>query len=322
MTQPVAIITGVLGQDGSYLAQWLMQKGYRVIGIKRPTSNLSNHQYLGITNQVEYVDCDLQDEDAITALITHVKPAELYHLGGLSAPGNSWSQPVAYTKTNSLGTLYLLEAVRRYSPTTKILHAATSEMFGDQHQAGLQTEDTPFSPTNPYAVTKMYAYWMSQIYKRSYNLFIANAILFSHESPLRGEQFVTRKIAQGVAKIKLGLADKLVLGNIDSQRDWGFAGDYVEAMWLIVQQAQSDNFILSTGQVHTIREFLDAAFGVVGITDWTPYVQIDSKLYRPIDLPNLSGVSNKAHRVLGWKPHTNFAELVKLMVQADLNRLT
>lgn len=319
--QPVAVITGILGQDGSYLAQLLLQQGYIVYGTVRTGSVFSNHDFLGITSRVHYIPCDLDNETQVADSIRTIKPDELYHLGGLSAPGESWSQPVAYAQTNALGTLYLLDAVRRYSPDTKIVHAATSEMFGDQHQKGLQTEETPFHPTNPYAVTKMFSYWMGNIYRQGYSLFIANAILFSHESPLRGEHFVTRKITQGVAKIKLGQAKELVLGNIESQRDWGFAGDYVKAMWLIMQHHTADDFIISTGKVHTIREFLAMAFATVGITDWSRYVRIDSALYRPIDLPNLSGVSDKAHRLLGWQPTTTFAELVKLMVEADIQRL-
>ncbi|MFA6475019.1 MAG: GDP-mannose 4,6-dehydratase [Patescibacteria group bacterium] len=322
MVNRIALITGVLGQDGSYLAQLLLHKGYQLIGTKRTTSDLSNHNYLGITKQVEYVDCDLQNETAIQDVISHYKPDELYHLGGLSAPGQSWSDPKAYTETNALGMLYLLNAIKMHSPKTKLVNAATSEMFGAQHQGGLQTEETPFQPTNPYAVTKIYAYWMGQIYKKSYNLFVANAILFSHESPLRGPQFVTRKISMGVAKIKLGLTDHIVLGNIESKRDWGFAGDYVEAMWRIAQQTEPDDFVLSTGAVHTIREYLDIAFQYIGIQDWTSYVQTDPTLYRPIDLPNLSGASEKAQRVLGWKPQVDFKALVELMVQADLGRLS
>lgn len=315
-----ALITGSLGQDGSYLAQLLVEKNYRVLAARRSSSDLSNHQYLGISDQVEYIELDLRDDEAITKVVTELQPAEIYHLGGLSSPGESWANPREYTMVNSLGMLALLDAVRLHSPQSRLLNAATSEMFGDQHQQGHQTEDTPFRPTNPYAVTKMYAYWMGHIYRQSYNLYVANAILFSHESPLRGERFVTRKITRGVAQIKLGLAKEIVLGNINSKRDWGFAGDYVEAMWRIVQQAAPDDFVLSTGQVHSIRDFLDAAFASVGITDWTPYVRIDPQLYRPIDLPNLYGASDKARRLLNWSPKVSFEDLVKLMVEADIKR--
>lgn len=321
MTAPVALITGVVGQDGSYLSQLLLSKGYRVIGLKRPSSSLVNNEWLGVSANIEYVDCDLQDEAKLTELIKQYQPAELYHLGGLSAPGDSWSKPRAYTVTNALGALTLFEAVRLHSPQTKLLNAATSEMFGNSHQQGFQTEQTPFSPTNPYAVTKIYAYWMANIYRQSYQLFIANSILFSHESPLRGERFVTRKITQGVAKIKLGLAKTIVLGNIESKRDWGFAGDYVEAMWLMLQQSKPDDFVLSTGQVHSIRELLTAAFAVIGISNWEPYVTIDPKLYRPIDLNTLYGSNSKAQEVLDWQPRSRFEDLVKMMVEADIERL-
>lgn len=321
MAAPIALITGIVGQDGSYLSQLLLQKGYQVVGLKRPSSSLANNDWLGVTTHVEYLDCDLQDETKLTELIKQYQPAELYHLGGLSAPGSSWAEPKAYTVTNALGTLAILEAIRLHSPKTKLLNAATSEMFGTSHQQGFQTEQTPFSPTNPYAVTKIYAYWMANIYRQSYQLFIANSILFSHESPLRGEQFVTRKIAQGVAKIKLGLAKTISLGNIESKRDWGFAGDYVQAMWQILQQPKPDDFVLSTGQVHSIREFLTAAFTAVGISNWEPYVTIDPKFYRPIDLNALYGSNSKAKQVLGWQPRCSFAELVAMMVEADLQRL-
>jgi len=321
MAAPIALITGIVGQDGSYLSQLLLQKGYHVIGLKRPSSSLDNNDWLGVTKHVEYLDCDLQDEAKLTELIKHYQPTELYHLGGLSAPGGSWAEPRAYTVTNALGTLAILEALRLHSPQTKLLNAATSEMFGNSHQQGFQTEQTPFLPTNPYAVTKIYAYWMANIYRQSYQLFIANSILFSHESPLRGEQFVTRKITQGVARIKLGLAKTIALGNIESQRDWGFAGDYVEAMWLMLQQAKADDFVLSTGQVHSIREFLTAAFAAVGISDWEPYITIDPKFYRPIDLNALYGSNSKAKQELGWQPRCSFEELVKMMVEADLQRV-
>ncbi|EKD79364.1 MAG: hypothetical protein ACD_41C00092G0010 [uncultured bacterium] len=320
-TARTVLITGVLGQDGSYLAQFLVQQGYQVIGVKRPDSDLSNHQYLGIQQQVKYLDCDLRDETAVMNLIKQIQPDELYHLGGLSAPGQSWKEPKEYTLTNALGTLYILEAVLKHSPKTRLLNAATSEMFGVSHDHGLQTEHTTFQPTNPYAVTKIYSYWMGNIYKKSYNLFVANSILFSHESPLRGEHFVTRKISQGVAKIKLGLANHINLGNIESRRDWGFAGDYVRAMYLMLQQSQPDDYVISTGQVHSLREFLALAFAAVGITDWEQYITIDPKLYRPIDLDSLYGSSDKARLTLHWQPQVTFPELVKMMVEADLKRL-
>ncbi len=321
MAAPIALITGIVGQDGSYVSRLLIQKGYHVIGLKRSSSSLTNNDWLGVTREIEYIDCDLQDEAKLTTIIARYQPAELYHLGGLSAPGASWADPKNYTTTNVLGALTILEAIRLHSPKTKLFNAATSEMFGNSHQQGFQSEQTPFLPTNPYAVTKIYAYWMANIYRQSYSLFIANSILFSHESPLRGEQFVTRKISQGVAKIKLGLAKTINLGNIESKRDWGFAGDYVEAMWRMLQQPKPDDFVLSTGQVHSIREFLTAAFAVVGISNWELYITNDPKFYRPIDLNNLYGSNSKAKQVLGWQPQCSFEQLVAMMVEADLKRL-
>lgn len=316
------LITGILGQDGSYLSQLLLQKGYNVYGMVRSNSDYSNHEYLRIRDKIEYLECDLQDEVGITKFIQEIQPDELYHLGGLSAPGQSWDKPKEFTMVNALGSLYLLEAIRLHSPNTRVFNAATSEMFGTSHNNGLQTEETPFAPTNPYAVTKIYSYWMSNIYKRSYNLFLANGILFSHESPLRSPQFVTGKIAHGVAQIKLGLADSITLGNIDSERDWGYAGDYVEAMWMMLQQDQPDDFVISSGEVHSIREFLHYAFEAIEISDWEEYIKIDPKLYRPIDLKSLYGSNEKVKTKLHWEPKVDFRELVSMMVQSYIKRLS
>ncbi len=322
MQPRTALITGVLGQDGSYLSRLLLDKGYRVIGLIRSPADYSNHDYLGIAGRVDCRECDLNDERAIAEAIATTRPDEIYHLGGLSSPGKSWATPKAYTETNAFGTLYLLEAIRKHAPNARLFNAATSEMFGMGHEQGLQTENTPFLPTNPYAVTKTYAYWMADVYRKSYGLFIANGILFSHESPLRQLDFVTRKISHGVAAIKLGLAENLRLGNLDSRRDWGYAGDYVRAMWMMLQHSVADNFVISTGTVHSIGDFLRAAFGRVGIADWERYIEIDKALYRPVDLDNLYGQSSKAMTVLGWKPTVGFTELVGMMVDADLERLS
>ena len=322
MQPRTALITGVLGQDGSYLSRLLLDKGYRVAGLIRPPADFYNHEYLGIAGRVDYRECDLSDEPAVAGVVAALRPDEVYHLGGLSSPGKSWAAPKAYTETNAFGSLYLLEAIRKHAPQARVFNAATSEMFGMGHEQGLQTENTPFLPTNPYAVTKTYAYWMADVYRKSYGLFIANGILFSHESPLRQLDFVTRKISHGVAAIKLGLAENLRLGNLDSRRDWGFAGDYVRAMWMMLQHSVADNFVISTGTVHSIRDFLHAAFGRVGIADWERYIEIDKALYRPVDLDNLYGQSSKAMTVLGWKPTVGFDELVGMMVDADLKRLS
>jgi len=321
MSQPIALITGVLGQDGSYLSELLLAKGYRVAGLIRPPVNYYNHEYLKIAGRVEYRECDLGDERAIAGVVAALQPDEIYHLGGLSSPRQSWAAPRAYTEINALGTLYLLEALRKHAPGARFFNAATSEMFGMGHEQGLQTETTPFLPTNPYAVTKTYAYWMADVYRKSYGLFIANGILFSHESPLRQLEFVTRKISHGVAEIRLGLADKLRLGNLDSRRDWGYAGDYVRAMWMMLQHDVPENFVISTGTVYSIRDFLNAAFGHVGISDWERHVEVDMAMYRPVDIDNLYGQSSKAETALGWKPKVGFQELVRMMVDADLARL-
>ena len=322
MQSRTALITGVLGQDGSYLSRLLLDKGYRVIGLVHAPADFSNHEYLGIGGHVDCRECDLSDERAVTKAVADTQPDEIYHLGGLSSPGKSWAAPKTYTETNAFGTLYLLEAIKEHAPRARLFNAATSEMFGMGHERGMQTETTPFLPTNPYAVTKTYAYWMADVYRKSYGLFIVNGILFSHESPLRQLDFVTRKISHGVAAIKLGLAESLRLGNLDSRRDWGYAGDYVQAMWMMLQHPVPENFVISTGTVHSIRDFLHAAFGHVGIADWERHIEIDKALYRPVDVYNLYGQSSKAETVLGWKPKVGFQELVRMMVDADLVRLT
>ena len=319
-----ALITGILGQDGPYLAKLLLEKDYKVYGlIRRYTNpNFSNLDYLGITDKIEYVSGDMTDENSLTNIIKNIHPDEVYNLAAQSFVGASWDQAKFTTEVNSLGTLYLLNAIKNFSPNAKFYQASTSEMFGNSHREGLQTEETPFHPRSPYAIAKLYAYWMTVNFRESYGMFCANGILFNHESPIRGIEFVTRKISDGVAKIKLGMAKEIRLGNIDSKRDWGFAGDYVEAMWLMLQQENPDNYIVSTGETHSIRDFLDVAFNHVGIAEWEKYIKIDSRFKRPAELFALHGKNDKVRKVLKWKPRVKFEELVKMMVDADMKRLS
>ena len=312
-----AFLTGITGQDGAYLARLLLEKDYRIIGLTQ-SETIDNLKYLGIDKEIELDRGNLTDRDKLFQITKSLKPDEVYHLGGMTAPGDSWEQVENYTHVNVDGTIYLLEAVRNLSPQSRFFNAATSEMFGNNSENGWQTEETPFHPTNPYAVTKIYSYWMTNIYRDSFNMFCANGILFSHESPLRGKRFVTRKICDGVARIKLGLTDRITLGNIESERDWGFAGDYVEAIWLMLQQKEPDNFIISSGEVHSIKDFLKLAFEYIGIRNWESYIVIDKKFFRPVDLTHLYGHSGKAKKMLGWEAKTSFEDIVKMMVESEL----
>lgn len=319
-----ALITGILGQDGPYLAKLLLEKDYKVYGlIRRYTNpNFSNLDYLGVTDDIEYVSGDMNDEASLMNIIKLTTPDEVYNLAAQSFVGASWDQAKLTTEVNSLGVLYLLNAIRFFSPHSKFYQASTSEMFGNSSNKGVQNEETPFHPRSPYAISKLYAHWMTVNFKESYGLFCANGILFNHESPIRGIEFVTRKITDGIARIKLGLSKEIRLGNIESKRDWGFAGDYTEAMWLMLQQKEPDNFIISTGINHSIKDFLEIAFGHVGIKDWKKYIKIDPRFKRPAELFTLQGKSDKAHELLGWKPKVKFEELVKMMIDADMKRLS
>ncbi|PIV10762.1 GDP-mannose 4,6-dehydratase [Candidatus Roizmanbacteria bacterium CG03_land_8_20_14_0_80_35_26] len=317
-----ALVTGILGQDGPYLAKFLLKKGYKVYGLIRRYSNpnFSNLDYLNITNDVDYVEGDMNDEASLLNLIRGLHPDEVYNLAAQSFVKASFEQAKLTTEVNSLGPLYLLNAIKFFSPTTKFYQASTSEMFGLQHTNGYQDEKTPFHPRSPYGISKVYAYWMAVNYRESYGLFTANGILFNHESPIRGIQFVTRKITDGVAKIKRGLVKELRLGNLDAKRDWGFAGDYVEAMYLMLQQKNPDDYVVGTGKSHSVREFVEAAFKSVGINNWKKYVVIDPQFKRPAEVPNLKAKADKARKNLGWKPKLSFPELVEMMVKADLKR--
>lgn len=318
-----ALITGILGQDGPYLAKLLLEKDYKVYGLMRRYSapNFENLEYLGVADKIEYLTGDLTDEASLINIIKNINPDEVYNLAAQSFVGASWDQAKLTTEINSLGVLYILNAIKLFSPLTKFYQASTSEMFGNSHENGIQNEETPFHPRSPYAIAKLYAYWITNNFKESYGMYCSNGILFNHESPIRGIEFVTRKISDGVARIKLGLADEIRLGNLDSKRDWGFAGDYVEAMWLMLQQEKPDNFIVSTGINHSIRDFLDISFKYVGMNDWEKYVKIDPRFKRPAELFTLQGKSDKAKKMLGWEPKVKFEELVKMMVDADMKRL-
>jgi GDPmannose 4,6-dehydratase len=319
----VALITGILGQDGPYLAKLLLEKDYKVYGLIRRYSNpnFDNLDYLGITKDIEYVEGDLTDESSLLNIIKNVRPEEIYNLAAQSFVGSSWDQAKLTTEINATGVLYLLNSIKFSAPTAKFYQASTSEMFGlSQSEGGYQDENTCFHPRSPYGIAKVYAYWMAVNFRESYNMFTANGILFNHESPLRGIQFVTRKVTDAVAQIKLGLLKELHLGNLDAKRDWGFAGDYVEAMYLMLQQEEPDDYVVATGETHEVRELVTLAFKAAGIDNWKEYVKIDPRYMRPAEVPHLKGKPTKAMKKLGWKPKVSFEELVKMMVEADIKR--
>ncbi len=318
-----ALITGILGQDGPYLARLLLEKDYKVYGMIRRYSNpnFENLDYLGITDKIEYVEGDMTDQSSLLNLIKTIKPTEVYNLAAQSFVGASFEQPILTTEVNSLGVLYLLEAIRMFSPTTKFYQASTSEMFGLSNKNGYQDETTPFHPRSPYGVSKVYAYWITVNYREAYRIFACNGILFNHESPIRGKQFVTRKISYGVAKIKLGLANEIRLGALEPRRDWGFAGDYVEAMHLMLQQEEPDDYVVGTGESHSVKEFVELAFKYAGIDNWQKYVKIDPRFKRPAEIYDLKADPKKAMEKLGWKPKVSFKELVRMMVDEDIKRL-
>ena len=318
-----ALITGILGQDGPYLAKLLLAKGYKVYGMIRRYSNpnFDNLDYIGVTNDIEYVDGDMTDESSLINLIRTIRPNEIYNLAAQSFVGDSWQMAKITTEVNALGVLYLLNSIKFFSPTTKYYQASTSEMFGLGNTNGFQDEKTCFHPRSPYGISKVYAHWMTVNFRESYSLFTCSGILFNHESPIRGIQFVTRKITDGVAKIKLGLKDKLFLGNLEYKRDWGFAGDYVNAMYLMLQQSEPDDFVVGTGENHSIKEFAELAFKFAGIQNWKKYVVSDARFKRPAEVPALRAKADRARKILGWNARVSFKELVKMMVEADLKRV-
>jgi GDPmannose 4,6-dehydratase len=315
-----ALITGITGQDGSYLAELLLEKGYEVVGVARRTSapNLWRIQHL--LDRIELRPADLLDQLSLIRVLADVRPTEVYNLAAMSFVPASWDQPMLTGEFNAQGVTRVLEAVRHVDPGIRLYQASSSEMYGKVREVP-QTELTPFYPRSPYGVSKVFAHYITVNYRESYNLFAVSGILFNHESPRRGLEFVTRKVTDGVARIKLGLTDSLALGNLDAQRDWGFAGDYVRAMWLMLQQDTPDDYVIATGESHSVRELVEVAFGHVGL-DWEKHVRLDPKFLRPAEVDHLVGDSSRARKVLGWKPEVDFPGLVRMMVDADVERLS
>ncbi|MEK6705777.1 MAG: GDP-mannose 4,6-dehydratase [Candidatus Poribacteria bacterium] len=315
-----ALVTGITGQDGAYLAQFLLNKGYEVFGLFRRTSSLNfwRIQCLGISDRVSLIPGDVSDAASIVEAVKISVPDEIYHLAAQSHVGASFEQPKGTTDINGIGVTRFLEAIRNINPKIKFYQASTSELYGNG-RIEAYNEDTSFCPASPYAAAKLYGYWMTRIYRESYGLFCCNGILFNHESPLRGLDFVTRKISNQVARIKLGLDDSLKIGNIDTKRDWGYAPEYVEAMWLMLQQDKPDDYVIASNEAHSVREFIEHAFDAVGL-DCKRYMKIDKSLIRPLDVNYLQGDNKKASLKLGWKCKTKFDELVKIMVTEDLTR--
>ena len=319
MASKCALITGITGQDGSYLAEFLLSKGYRVIGMTRRSSTGALERIESILDRIEIVSGDLLDQSSMTSVITASKPDEVYNLAAQSFVPASWAQPVLTGEFTALGVTRIMEAIRQVNPRIKFYQASSSEMFG-KVAAVPQNETTPFYPRSPYGVAKVYGHLITVNYRESYDLFAVSGILFNHESERRGLEFVTRKISDGVARIKLGLQKKIHLGNLDARRDWGFAGDYVRAMWSMLQQATPEDFVVATGRTHEVREFARLAFDCVGL-DYEEHIVVDPRFYRPAEVDHLVGDASKARRVLGWEPEVSFEELVERMVRADLDRL-
>jgi GDPmannose 4,6-dehydratase len=316
---PKALITGVTGQDGSYLADFLLTRGYDVVGMVRRTSTINFHRIAHIQNKIELVPGDLLDQVSMIHILEEHRPDEVYNLAAQSFVQTSWTQPVFTGEVTALGVTRLLDAIRTVNPKIRFYQASSSEMFGKVVEVP-QKESTPFYPRSPYGVAKVYGHWITINYRESYDMHATSGILFNHESPRRGLEFVTRKITHHVAKIKMGLANELRLGNLDSRRDWGFAGDYVVAMWLMLQQDKPNDYVVATGETHSVEEFLNEAFGYVDL-DWHDYVVQDPRFMRPAEVDLLVGDPSKAGRKLGWEPKVTFPELVKMMVDADLKLL-
>jgi GDPmannose 4,6-dehydratase len=314
-----ALITGITGQDGSYLAEFLLAKNYEVFGITRRSSTNSFDRIEHIVDKITLLSGDLLDEHSLATAIREAQPDEIYNLAAQSFVPTSWTQPVLTAEFTAVGVTRLLEAMRAIKPDARFYQASSSEMFGKVLETP-QKESTPFYPRSPYGVAKVYGHWITVNYRESYGLFACSGILFNHESPRRGLEFVTRKVTDAAARIKLGLSSELRLGNLDARRDWGFAGDYVEAMWLMLQQDEPDDFVVSTGETRSVQELVEAAFGAAGL-DWREYVVLDPKFIRPAEVDLLVGDPSKARAKLGWKPKVAFAELINDMVDADLARL-
>jgi GDPmannose 4,6-dehydratase len=314
-----AVITGITGQDGSYLAEFLLGKGYEVVGMVRRTSTINFDRIRHIQNKIEIAQGDLLDLSSLIEMLSEYQPQEVYNLAAQSFVPTSWKQPVLTGEYTALGVTRILEAIRTVNPGIRFYQASSSEMFGKVREVP-QVEQTPFYPRSPYGVAKVYGHWITVNYRESYGIHASSGILFNHESPRRGLEFVTHKITHAVAKIKLGLAKDVHLGNLEARRDWGYAGDYVEAMWLMLQQSEPDDYVVATGETHSVREFADIAFKHVGL-DYRDHVVIDQKFFRPAEVDLLVGNPAKAHAKLGWEPTVAFEQLVKLMVDADLETL-
>lgn len=316
---PTALITGITGQDGSYLAELLLSKAYRVIGVARRSSTVTYERIEHLLDDITVVQGDLHDQGSLLALLEEYEPTEVYNLAAQSFVPTSWNQPALTGEITALGVTRMLEAIRFVNPKIRFYQASSSEMFGKVVEVP-QCETTAFYPRSPYGVAKVYGHWITVNYRESFNMFASSGILFNHESPRRGLEFVTRKISHGVARIKLGHAKELRLGNLESQRDWGFAGDYVEAMWRMLQHDKPDNFVVGMGETHSVREFCEIAFAHVGL-DYNDYVVQDERFYRPAEVDLLISDPSKARSVLGWEPAVGFKELVITMVENDLKRL-
>jgi GDPmannose 4,6-dehydratase len=314
-----ALITGITGQDGSYLAEFLLEKGYEVFGVIRRSSTVTFERIAHIADRLELVQADLTDQGSIIAALDEVRPHEVYNLAAQSFVPTSWKQPILTGDVTALGVTRLLEGIKVVDRSIRFYQASSSEMFGHVQETP-QTESTPFYPRSPYGVAKLYGHWITVNYRESYDMFAVSGILFNHESPRRGLEFVTRKVTHAAARIKAGLQERVSLGNLDARRDWGFAGDYVRAMWLMLQQETPQDFVVSTGETHTVGRLCELAFAHVGL-DWRDHVDVDERFYRPAEVHVLLGDAAKAKRVLGWTPQVSFEELVAMMVDADLERL-
>jgi GDPmannose 4,6-dehydratase len=315
-----ALITGINGMDGSHLADLLLEKGYEVYGMERRTSSPNRTNTSHLEGKITFVNGDLTDQNSLLRCLKESDPQEIYNLGAMSFVGESWNTPEQTGDVNGIGVLRMLEAIREDGEDRKFYQASTSEMFGRMVE-NPANENTPFYPRSPYGVSKLYGHWITKNYRESYDMFACSGILFNHESERRGIEFVTRKITDGVAKIHLGLQDKIVLGNLEAKRDWGYSPDYCEAMWLMLQQDNPDDYVIATNETHSIREFLDNAFEHIGITDWEKYVGQDPRFMRPAEVDVLRGDSTKAQTELGWKPKTSFQQLVYKMVGNDIEKL-
>lgn len=315
---PKALITGITGQDGSYLAEFLLGKGYEVVGMIRRSSTTNFERIGHIQDDIQLVWGDLLDQTSIIKILEEYRPQEVYNLAAQSFVPTSWAQPVFTAEATALGVTRMLDAIRTVDPKIRFYQASSSEMFGKVQEVP-QKETTPFYPRSPYGVAKVYGHWITVNYRESYGLHATSGILFNHESPRRGLEFVTRKVTDGVARIKLGLADTLLLGNLEAKRDWGYAGDYVRAMWLMLQQDVPQDFVIATGITHSVERLCEVAFGCADL-DWKEFVKQDQKLIRPAEVDMLVGDANKAGRILGWEPDTTFGVLIQMMVKADLER--